>query len=45
MSKPRTVRKTRLGSGDVDKAVGGAADLPEADLPGRTCVSHQPAWR
>ena len=33
MSKPRTVRKTRHGSGDADKAVGGAADLPEADLP------------
>lgn len=27
------VRKTRHGSGDADRAVGGAAELPEADLP------------
>ena len=29
----KVVRKTRHGSGDADKAVGGAADLPVSDLP------------
>ena len=33
MSNKKIVRKTRHGSGDADKAVGGAADLPESDLP------------
>ena len=27
------VGKTRYGSGDADRAVGGAADLSESDLP------------